>query len=142
MSHLRRALFPSDRIVRDLSHLSGAFGRISHSNCIVKYHESFFIPVVFHNLSGYDSHFIIRYLAKFSRIFLLSIIEERYISITKYGENTNIKICSIDSFVYLGAFLSHLALYLKPKIFVNFRKEIGNVGLLDLLTRKYVFPYD
>ena len=35
----------------------------SHSNCNLNYKNSYFIPIVFYNLSGYGSHFIIKEIA-------------------------------------------------------------------------------
>ncbi|KYM81444.1 hypothetical protein ALC53_08212 [Atta colombica] len=35
----------------------------AHSNCNLNYKNSFYIPIVFHNLLGYDAHFIIKEIA-------------------------------------------------------------------------------
>ena len=43
-------------IVRDHCHLSGKFRGAAHEICNLKSKVSKFFPVVFYNLSGYDSH--------------------------------------------------------------------------------------
>ena len=48
--------------VRDHCHLSGKFRGAAHEVCNLKYKVPKFIPVVFHNLSGYDSHLVIKTL--------------------------------------------------------------------------------
>ena len=43
-------------------HLSGKFRGAAHEICNLKYKIPKFFPVLFHNLSGYDSHLFIKTL--------------------------------------------------------------------------------
>ncbi|KAG5309992.1 DHE3 protein, partial [Acromyrmex insinuator] len=59
-------------------------------NCNLNYKNSYFIPIVFHNLSGYDSHFIIKEIttAYEGNIELLPITTKKYISFTRNVTDT------------------------------------------------------
>ena len=48
--------------VRDHCHLTGIYRGAAHNQCNLQYRRPKFIPVVFHNLSGYDSHLFIKNL--------------------------------------------------------------------------------
>ena len=50
--------------VRDHCHYTGEFRGAAHSICNLRYKTPKEIPVVFHNSSTYDYHFIISQLAK------------------------------------------------------------------------------
>ena len=61
--------------MRDHCHLSSKFRGAAHEDCNLKYKVPTFFPVIFHNLSHYDSHLFIKTLGNNS--------EENYISFTK-----------------------------------------------------------
>ena len=48
--------------VRDHCHLTGIYRGAAHNKCNLQYRKPKFIPVMFHNLSGYDSHLFIKNL--------------------------------------------------------------------------------
>ena len=52
------------RKVRDHCHYSGLYRGAAHSSCNLQYNIPNYIPVVFHNLAGYNIHLFIRELAK------------------------------------------------------------------------------
>lgn len=146
-----KSFAPDDIRVRDHCHFTGEYRGPAHVTCNLMYRNSFYVPVIFHNLSGYDAHFIITKVATAfeGRIDLLPITKERYISFTKYVQKTaNYKECIkfrfIDSFKFLNTSLDKLASYLNRDKMQVSRNEFHNLSDEDfvLLTRKGVFPYD
>ena len=70
--------------VKDHCHLTGKYRGAAHQDCNLKYKEPSFIPVIFHNLSGYDAHLFIKELGVSSGdINCIANTEEKYISFTK-----------------------------------------------------------
>ena len=79
-----RGKLKGDDKVRDHCHYTGKYRGAAHNKCNMKYKKPSFIPVVFHNLSGYDSHLFIKNLgASQGNIKCIPNNEEKYISFTK-----------------------------------------------------------
>lgn len=134
----------TDIIVNDHNHFTSKFRGRSHSACNLNYKKSFVVPIFFHNLSGYDSHFIIKDLAKEGNVKLLPINKEKYISFTQYDHETNIQFRFVDSFKFMSFSLEDLVSFMEQDKFNNMRKEFINFNenQFKLLCKKGVFPYD
>ncbi|KYN04689.1 hypothetical protein ALC62_04436 [Cyphomyrmex costatus] len=138
----------NDKRVRDHCHLTGRYRGPAHSNCNLNYKDSRCIPVVFHNLSGYDAHFIIKEIATAydGNIVLLPITKQKYISFTKHvddtkDENDEKNICVtlrfIDSYRFLASSLDKLASFLNKDKLRVLRREFSHLSdeNFNLLTR-------
>ena len=109
--------FNNDK-VRDHCHFTGKYRGAAHNTCNLRYKIPKNIPVIFHNGSTYDYHFIIKELAcEFEGNFeCLGENTEKYITfsvpIKKRIENKNMdityKIKFIDSFRFMATSLSKL----------------------------------
>ena len=67
--------------VREHCHFTGKFRGAAHNNCNLKFKKPKFTPVLFHNLSGYDSHLFVKNLGKSEgNIDCIPNNEEKYIS--------------------------------------------------------------
>ena len=62
--HICKKEFSTDNKVRDHCHYTGKYTGAAHNNCNLDYKIPKEIPVVFHNGSTYDYHFIIKQLAR------------------------------------------------------------------------------
>ena len=58
---------PCDINVRDHCHITGKYRGSAHQKCNMNYKLSEKIPAIFHNLRGYDNHFIMQEIGKFNR---------------------------------------------------------------------------
>ena len=140
--------------VRDHCHFTGRYRGAAHNSCNLKYRKPNFTPVVFHNLSGYDSHLFIKILG-FSEgnIDCIPNNEEKHISFTKNiqvgsytnkkGENKplNHRVRFIDSFNFMTTSLDSLVNNLPKDAFHNVKRCYAE-DKLSLLTRKGVYPYE
>ena len=70
---------------RDHCHLTGKYRGAAHSNCNLNYKVPKFFPVIFHNLSGYDSHLFVKKLRgdDSEKINCIPCNEEKYISFSR-----------------------------------------------------------
>ena len=145
---------PRFKKVRDHCHLTGKFRGAAHDKCNLEYRLPKFYPVIFHNLSGYDSHLFIKNLGKSEgKIDCIPNNEEKYISFSKHilvdrfinkkGEEKEVEreIRFIDSFKFMAASLDSLVKNLPKESFKNLT-EFYQGDELNLLLRKGVFPYD
>lgn len=144
--HICDEPFDNERKVRDHNHFlaKNNYRGAAHSNCNINYKNSFIIPIVFHNLSGYDAHFIIEEIATRmpGNIDLLPITKEKYISFTKNYKDYSVKFRFIDSFRFMSSSLDQLASYLE--CFPNLKSQFLHLSdqQFHLLTKKGVMPYD
>ena len=140
--------------VRDHCHPSSMFRDTVHEVRNIKYKVPKFFPVVFHNLSGYDSHLFIKPLGNSEgNISCTQSKQEYYISFTKQvivdkffnkeGRKVNVKreLRFIDSLRFMASSIDKLSSNLKIDQFVNLKKYYSG-NQLRVLLRKCVYPYD
>ena len=64
LCHVCKKLFKKDdKKMKDHCHFTGKYRGAAHNKCNIKYKITKNILIVFHNLSSYDGHFIIKELA-------------------------------------------------------------------------------
>lgn len=140
-----KAFKPFETKVRDHCHLSGKFRGPAHNVCNLNFQTCDFIPIFFHNLTGYDSHLFIKELADGGSIDIIPINKESYISITKtikLDNNQSLKLRFLDSYRFMSSSIEKLAHNLKSSEFTEMAKYFTDVTSFNLMIRKNVFPYD
>ena len=137
--------------VRDHCHLTGKYRGAAHNQCNLNHVIPSFYPVIFHNLSGYDTHMFIKDLAETpGDIKCIAKTEENYISFDKtlivdtFMKNGKVikvkrRIRFLDSFRFMQKSLSELANNLTSNS--NLQKHF-DTDKLELVKRKGVYPYD
>ena len=141
--------------VRDHCHYTGIYRGAAHFGCNLRYKIPSYIPVVFHNLAGYDAHLFIRELAKHTKdIGIIAKNVEDYISfsikvevdkyVDKNGEEKfkEIDLRFIDSFKFMSSRLDSLSgnLARGGHKFWGFEKYTEEQH--ELLIKKGIYPYD
>ena len=136
--------------VRDHCHLSGKLRGAAHKVCNLKYKVPKFIPVVCHNLPGYDSHQFITTLGNSEGdISSIPNDEENYISfmkqvivgkfVNKEGKDVNVKreLRFIDSLRIMASSLDKLCSNLKLTNLLTCRNTIVVISWVFCWERAY-----
>ena len=141
--------------VRDHCHYTGRYRGPTHSLCNLRYRIPSYIPVVFHNLSGYDACLFIKELGKKSRdmeviarnkedyiSFSVDVAVDKYVDKEINEKEKLIELRFIDSFKFMSSSLDSLT-----KNLVSGGKQLfGFEDYLELqyelLTRKGIYPYE
>lgn len=143
--HICDHLLWNDR-VRDHCHITGRYRGAAHHHCNLQYKTPKFIPIFFHNLSGYDCHLFIKELGELpGKIKIIPKTKENYISFSKFLPLSNdeyVQLRFTDSLKFLGTSLENLAKSMSKDDFMNLRSCFPDDNEFNLLTRKGVYPYD
>ena len=140
--------------VRDHCHITGEFRGSAHQDCNLKLRinpETIKIPVVFHNLRGYDSHFIMQQIGQ---------IAKEHIYTNKKGQKKEMNINAIpnnmekymafmlgnhlvflDSFQFMSSSLNNLVKNLPDEALKYTEQEFKNEQF-NLMKQKGIYPYD
>ena len=140
--------------VRDHCHITGKFRGSAHQECNLKLRinpKEIKIPVIFHNLRGYDSHFIMQEIG---------VIVKKHTYKNKKGEEKQMNINAIpnnmekymafmlgnhltfiDSFQFMSSSLDKLVSNL-PAEALKYTNQNFRGKKFNLMTRKGIYPYD
>ena len=141
----------TDVRVRDHCHITGQYRGSAHQDCNLNFQINDKIPVIFHNLRGYDSHFIKQEIGE---------IVKKHTYTNKKGEKCQMNINAIpnnmekymafmlgnhltfiDSFQFMSSSLEKLVSNL-PKESLKYTSQKFKGKKLDLMSQKGVYPYD
>jgi len=153
--------------VKHHDHISGEYLATICNSCNLKYKLKTFIPVFFHNLKNYDSHFIIPLLSKYGQqdceISAIPNNEQKYISFSKKlkfkhnGKNITYELRFIDTFAFMASSIETLGENIKKecfnkdktidfeklkKCFPNLASHFTKNEQLDMMTQKGIYPYE
>ena len=123
--------------VRDHCHITRKFSGSAHQECNLKLRikqEDIKIPVIFHNLRGYDSHFIMQQIGK---------IAKNYAYKDKKGKEQPLKINAIPNNMekYMAFMLGNHLMFIDSFQFMSFSldKLVNNLPKDDLIHGSKVF---
>ena len=126
--------------VRDHCHITGKYRGAAHNACNLKLRlnpKTTVIPVVFHNLRGYDSHLLMQAISRVEgKVSCIPNNTEKYISFS-LGQ-----LRFIDSAQFLLAPLDKLVAANTPEAFQITAEYEPNQQRRELLLRKGVYPYE
>ena len=148
----------NDERVRDHCHITGKYRGSAHKHCNLNFQITNKIPVIFHNLRGYDSHFIIQEIGEIIKkhtykvkgnngkeqvkqmnINVIPNNMEKYLAIM-LGNNLKF----IDSFQFMSSSLDKLVSNLpkEKKTSLKYTSKRFQGIKLNLMAKKGVYPYD
>ena len=122
-----------DEKVRDHCHISSKFRGAAHFSCNANFKISKKVPVVFHNLKGYDGHLIMRGLSNFNVVIEVPCGLEKYMAII-----VNRNLVFIDSMQFMNC---SLVSNLVDKDFKHLLRKFSGERL-ELVKEKGVYPYE
>ena len=130
----------SETPARDHCHFTGVFRGAVHKHCNLEYKvdkEKYKVPVIFHNLRGYDAHLIFQKIKqKHGKINVIPNTSEKYISFTVGCMKF------LDSMQFLSASLEKLSAQLKENQFTHLNITYPELSKQTILRKKGVYPYD
>ena len=157
--HICFKLFKEDNPkVRDHCHYTGHYRGPAHTKRNLQYKIPSYIPIVFHNLSGYDAHLFIKELAASSTdgakmgvitknkedyiSFSIKVEVDKYIDKNGIEKRKEIELRFIDSFKFMSSSLDSLVNNLARGRGKFFGFEEYNKNQYKLLIQKGIYPYE
>ena len=126
----------NDNKVRDHCHITGKYRGAAHWSCNINLIVSKKVPVIFHNLKGYDSLLIFKELNKFDcRVSVIPNGLEKYMSFSLNN------LVFIDSMLFLNSSLDKLVKNLSDSDF-KWLSEVFSGEKLELIKKKGIYPYE
>ena len=137
--HICREPLGDEKPVMDHDHLTGVYRGAAHSSCNLGYKFKENVPVVFHNLKGYDGHLLMKAVGNHPgrRLNVIPKSMEQYLSFS-LG-----RLRFIDSLSFLSQSLANLVQSVGKdgdSAFVNTKEAFPSK--YPLLLRKGVYPYE
>ena len=127
----------TDNKVRDHCHLAGKYRGSAHYSCNFNLKITKKVPVIFHNLKGYDSHLIFIELSKFDvKISVIPNGLEKYMAFT-----LNKNLVFYNSMLFMNSSLDKLVKNLSDKDFKYLSEKFSSEPL-GLVKEKGVYPYE
>ena len=101
---------------RDHDHFTGKYRGAAHNQCNLNIRKTRYrLPIIIHNMKGYDSHLFVKKLDKLNKIAIIAKTMEKYIKIK--GEINGLPVIFIDSNQFLALSLESLVKNLQPSDF-------------------------
>ena len=111
-----------DDKVRDHCHITGKYSGAAHWNSNINLNLSKKIPVIFHNLRGYDSHLIIKEISQFNvKVSIIPNGLQKYMAFT-----INRNLIFIDSVQFMNSSLDSLVKNLSDNDFKYLSEEFSS----------------